>query len=148
MPEKLKKIPFAGWNYLTDQPSFKYVSLKYALNNSVDFVKNIINEMGESDHKWCVVDVKIVELKANQLPCLPNWHFDCTNDFFDKRRDEKHYIWQYGCGSATMFSNGFVLEPETIYSYGRETHAPSPALYPGRRILIRKTYSDIVRPAK
>lgn len=79
---------------------------------------------------------------------LPPWHYDCVKNYDDPRRHEVHYIWQYGCGSATQFEGGIELEPEWIYTYGRALHAPSPAKWAGKRILVRKTYSDMIKVRK
>ena len=146
MPIKLDKVVFPGWPAIAGQPSFKYKSLEWAMENSTPFVRSVIDTMGTADRKWCVIDVKIVELKKSEFPCLSQWHYDCTRDKMDPRREEVHFIWQYGAGSYTQFENSFVLEPEFIYQYGRELHAPSPAQFSERRLLIRKTFSDIVRP--
>jgi hypothetical protein len=145
----LETIEFPGWPALAGQEVFKWKSLDYALTNSVEFVRKILTMMPDHpEYQWCLVDVKIQDLTAGQYPCPPKWHLDfVTTDI--PGRQEINYIYQHGCGSATEFQTpggSASVPPETICMYGRELHRSTPALVDGRRLLIRKSWTDVAKP--
>lgn len=158
---------------LEGQPSFKYASLEKALKYCVPYVRRVVESVELSGkYKYTLLDVKIVDLKKGQLPCLPGWHLDCTMHPEHKTKPETHHIFVWGAGCRTRFvvspieiptANGRLIEadravreqkPEvfqvdecTLTRYYRDNlHAPSKATKAGKRILIRITETDLVKP--
>jgi len=154
-------------------PSFKNASLKTIQEHYPTEILNIIQEMlkfRKNQHKFLTIDIKIHNLKKNVLPCLPNWHLDCTKDM-TLPNPENHIICMFGdSGSNTEFivdtweSSSSVqdfsamkdylntlkrieLKESTIYTYNRHSfHRGTPAKQNGKRLFIRITESDIIRP--
>lgn len=175
-PVKIKKVKPPSEQELESQLSFKYSSYNFALQNSTEGVRKIINSVRLSgEYKYTVVDVKVVSLKKGEFPCLPGWHTDCTLDPHHKTKPETHHIYIYGADCRTRFladplsidlSNKNLkkeictsvekqelkeisIEEGYIYRYNRfSIHAPSQAGKSGTRLLVRVTETDLIRPVR
>ena len=161
---------FPGWQALAGQKKLKYISLINAIRYSTPFISNLFkNEMPtDTSYKYIICDVKIINLKEGQIPCLPYWHYDCVMDINNSAREELNYLWEFGAECYTEFINGptefdkparfqdeisklaeskgFLYKPEYIHEYGRVLHRPTKARKAGKRILVRKTHTDVIRP--
>ena len=58
--------------------NFKYADIDFAYKQSSDFIRSFISFIDIPKKKYQLIDVKTVELKAGELPCLPGWHTDCS----------------------------------------------------------------------
>lgn len=151
---------------LIDHPCMKYADVKFVLANSHPWVRSRIHEMlaileGEV-HTRRVVDVKFwPNLEAGKMPALPHWHQDCVPKEHDSRH-EVHVLYMTGAGCRTQFLATPTPEdtdpsdypiwtaPEGRYiMYERKhLHRATPATLTGRRLLIRVTATDIIRPSR
>ncbi len=159
---------------LEDQPKFKYLEYQKAYDLSTPYVRQILRCVpNQRTYEHRLVDVKIQNLKAGQLPCLPDWHLDCTLDPLHETVPETHHLFIWGADCQTQFVmsdlelsfwnldfkeayNQAVLKqnpkiwlmPELkLIKYHRHNlHAPSPAGKTGTRILVRVTETNLVPP--
>ncbi len=172
-PEVIRSFDPPGPNDLDDQPCFKYADYHKALKHCVPYVKSIaesVNLVG--GYKYTLLDVKVIDLAEGQCPCLPGWHLDCTMNPHHPTRPETHHIFVSGAGSRTRFVVSpveltlskdrivnadqeireqapeiYQIDECTLVKYSRSNlHAPSLAECEGRRLLIRVTETDLVRP--
>jgi hypothetical protein len=158
------------------QPEFttenlKYADIDFAINNTNQYVKDIIKSAPiEGNHKYIVVDVKTHILKEGQIPALPFWHFDCVCDPRDNSREEVHHIFiTDGCNTEFLKHEAILdledafnpvsfnkkyqdiligeeIEPYCIYTYRRHLHRATKAKKNCKRLLIRVSETDNIRP--
>ena len=146
--------------------SFKYASLSYILPRTTDYVRGIIEACPiEGNHKYTVVDVKVHELQPGIIPAFSNWHVDCIADPRDPAREEVHHLFvTEGCSTEFLATDtpfdlpekfsysifdglsGVKIKPYHIYTYGRHLHRATPAEKACRRLLIRVSETDKMRP--
>ena len=175
LPEEIKRFDPPSRLDIANQISFKYADYNKALNVSEPYIKNIISSVKLSGlHKHVLVDVKVLELKKDSYPCLPNWHLDCTMSPDRDGRNEIHHLFIFGADCKTKFVispvsipiiNGRLVKvghaikeqlPKitrinecSITRYDRfGLHAPSLAGESGIRLLIRVTENDFVQPIR
>lgn len=156
-------------------PTIKYGSPEFVIKNSSDQVRSIIQEMLpniNNKHNNVIIDVKVHDLKLGEMPCMNNWHMDCVGRHDEEFKEECHHLIIFGDCSRTIFLcdsitlenvpndkvinwnkvidlhpyNIFQIKPNHIYTYGRNLHRGAPATKDGRRLLIRITETDKIKP--
>jgi hypothetical protein len=169
----VKYIEPPTWDSIKDQRSFKYAALDFVMRNSTEPIRAILKQMPiEGNHRYVVVDVKLHDIIEGQFPCLPGWHMDCTLNPWHDTKPDVHHIYVVGAGCRTRFlAEDFTMEFPTVipaqvktlmnsvehkswkaeeahvYRYDRfGLHAPSVAESTGKRMLIRVTETDLIRP--
>lgn len=169
----VKVIEPPSWGSIKSQRSFKYADMGFVYKNSTEPIRAILEQMPiVGDHKHIIVDVKFHDLEEGMYPCLPGWHMDCTLNPWHESKPEVHHIYVVGATCRTRFlAEDFVLhfpsmvpaqiktamnavehkswkvDEGKVYRYDRfGLHAPSVAESTGKRLLIRITESDLIRP--
>lgn len=171
---KITTVDIEDIGPIQDTVSMKYSSLQFVVKNASDQVVDVVKKMCayvRGAHKYVIIDVKLHDLKCGQIPCMPNWHMDCVGRPDDPIRHEVHHLVLFGDCSLTEFIDGslqldnlppdkvinwnkiiddtypkFSVKPSTIYTYGRHLHRGTPATKDGRRLLVRITETDKIRP--
>ncbi len=150
---------------------FKYADIEHVLKNTTDYVREVIRSCPlRNDHKYVVVDVKVHELNTGEIPALSFWHMDCLNNPINPNPEEFHHIFVSGDECLTEFlaqemevdlPEGAVnfndvvgdastakITGNTIYTYQRHVHRASQSQGQFRRLLVRVSESDIVKPQR
>jgi hypothetical protein len=165
------RAPFS--HELDGQVNMKYAAFEKAVLASNPYVSLVLRAIPTPKrYKRLLVDVKVKDLKAGQIPCLPGWHLDCTMEPDRDGLPETHFLFVAGAGCKTRFvvspveipiKNGrlvnvdkaikeqspdiFTIKECTVTRYNRyNLHAPSPAEYDGRRLLVRISCCDFIKP--
>lgn len=125
--------------------------------------------------KFLCVDVKVSDLASGECTCIPGWHCDVTTDLLHPSRDDVHHIFVTGRHALTEFvstqmdilvgescplseqvrqieANGYDIwrVPScTWVTYGRRNYHRGPVSTGAeRRLLVRVTETDVVRPSR
>lgn len=148
------------------EESYKFASMKFVMANSNETVRSILSQIPVAgNHKNVLVDVKVHDLEVGVTPALPHWHFDCVKDPRDESLEEVHHLFiTEGCsteflGEDTEFDlpygfnhsifnhlNGVKIKPYKVYTYGRHLHRATKAVKKCKRLLIRVTESNLIKP--
>lgn len=169
----VKYIKPISFQLVEGQKNFKYTDVSYAYDNSVACVQKIIEQFPiEGNHKNVLIDIKVHDIEKENFPCLPGWHTDCTLNPWHYTLPEVHHIYMFGAECRTRFLDedfemsfesmnpkyikdkmnsvihkSWAVQEGYIYRYDRfSLHAPSLAEKTGKRLLIRITESDLIRP--
>lgn len=170
---KINARPMKPIGPIEDTPLLKYASMQKAMAQSSWQVQNILSSMKYyvyGEHKYTIIDVKVHDLKKGEMPCMDNWHMDCVGRPDEPFKEEVHHLVIFGDCSRTVFIDGpilvnlpkdkvinwnkivnefhpkFEILPNTVYTYGRNLHKGMPATKDGRRLLIRITETDKIKP--
>lgn len=155
---------------------FKNTLYDYAIKNTSSYVKEVLSLAPITHkRKNIVVDIKVHDIETGKFPCLPGWHCDTVIDPFHESPGEIHHIFVTGGSSLTEFISEPVklnipnkttnalkimrdqLETKVFdvkslpscqfVTYGRwDFHRASAGKYPERRLLVRVTETDIIKP--
>lgn len=164
-----KKFEWAEENIIC--PSYKYADLEKTLPKLPIEIKNIISGVPiKGYHKHILLDIKFHDLEIGKAPALRRWHFDCVANPLHDSKPEIHHLFVTGECRTNFLSmrreievnpfeerpnihfflrnfDGVGVPSNTIVTYGRFfPHLPvvSPSKY--RRLLIRVTETDVIRP--
>lgn len=156
----------------TIQPCFlKHTLLEEALEVVEAPIRSVLSDMTKylsKQHRFTLVDVKVKDVASNAYTCIPGWHIDSVTNPRHESSPENHLIWVQGTPTEfvrdpvefpwelTHFSqvideipidNAMKLNENSIYRYGRYHLHRGPRVGPReRRILIRVTETDLIRP--
>lgn len=93
---------------------FDYLASKYA-----DFKSMISQYSGPLNPEYCLIDFKIHELKMDEIPCRPIWHYDGTNT--PNIEPPVRYC-LYLTGEAISQTKFFSVEPALYDGTEKEIH--------------------------
>jgi hypothetical protein len=152
MPKFITNIANMDWS---DVPPMehKYVSYDDAMAKFPIQAVAILDIMSKHltyKYKYIVVDLKVRELTKGQHGCpLPDWHYDCVKDYNHPQKHENHLLYTniHGTEIAIDDALNFIKANNgDIYQYGRELHRTAKMPENCKRVLIRLTECDNVRP--
>ena len=90
------------------------------------------------------IDVKVQNLRVGQYTCVAGWHRDTITD-----PRVRHHLFVLGANRTEFLgADGVVFKiPEgEWHSYGHDLHRGPRCLVSERRVLLRITESDVIRP--
>jgi len=99
--------------------TYKGATLKCALENSNDYIREVINSIElNGNRKNVLVDIKIHDIEKGKYPCIPGWHCDTVVNPLEESEDEIHHIFVTGYASLTEF----ISEPISLEVDETKTH--------------------------
>lgn len=165
--------------HLRDVRCFKYASYSYVYSQCEnDYVRYVLDRIPVfNKHKRVLIDVKIHDLKPNNVACVPGWHLDGSiNPKNLPKRPETFTIFVTGQRALTAFlAEPIKLDVEEEWNFATMSrscarmvpedhpahvisscqfgtyndtyfHAGQPATGYERRLLVRTTETDIIKP--
>lgn len=164
---------------LRDVRCFKYADFDYAYKNcNNSYVRYVLDHMPiEGLHDRVLIDIKIHDLQAGDVACVPGWHLDGSiNPHNLPKRPETFTLFVTGKHARTEFvEDPIILDTEESWNFaiksqrcGRmipesrsvitlpscrfatygdlDFHRGVPAAEPTKRLLVRTTETDIIKP--
>jgi hypothetical protein len=157
--------------------SYKWGDYDFVMKNTTDYVREILSSINVFNlHKYVLVDIKVHDLKKDDVPALPFWHIDCTPNPIEEPVGEIHNLFISSDVSATQFlsedrtvyvpDKGRVnwdkvlglackvrpiifssIKPLQVYTYSEHLHRATPAIRDGKRLFIRLTETSKYIPS-
>jgi hypothetical protein len=94
--------------------NFKYADIDFAYKNSTDFVRSFLSSVELAKKKHQLVDVKTINMKMGQYPCLPGWHTDCSMFPSSEHDDDVNILYSSGVTRTAFLSQDWECKIRTL----------------------------------
>lgn len=149
MPKFINNVQIS-WDHI-DPVEYKYIDINKALRIFPQEALNVLEIMMPyltGNYKYTLVDLKVRQLKKGQYGCpLPDWHYDCVKDYEHPSKHENHLLYTNLNGTEIQHDGQIIKANDgDIWQYSRDLHRTSKMTDDCKRVLLRLTECDNVKP--